>query len=293
MARARKGSDVTPDAGRCPGCGAAVGADARFCSQCGTRLGAALDPRRRRHARLPPRIERGFGAVAATGEPDASIEYLRGVDDWAPVESALVNVSRGGLGIVCDQELPVGARVRATLHVGGPARRAEGRVVYCAPFELFTGVPCYRCGVAFEQMQPRFLAALAGPTHGIGYLVSLGDVAVEQGEHAAARRWYEEGLILAREVGDHDRIPRILESLAILAALGDDVERALGLAGAATGLREQVGIPATPAQLARIDGALGAVRWGLTDEAYATALAAGRALKMEEAVQLALGEDYE
>jgi hypothetical protein len=294
MARAKRGSGETSGGGeRCPSCGAETAAGARFCAQCGVRLAGltgAAEARRRRHARLPPRVERGFGAVAASGEPDATIERFKG-GKWIPIESALVNVSRGGLGVVCDEELPVGARVRASLHVGGPARRAEGRVAYCAPFELFTGVPCYRCGIAFDRLQPRFLNALAGPTHGVGYLVSLGDVAVEQGDHASAWRWYEEGLILAREVGEQERIPRILESLAILAALREDAPRALGLAGAAAALRESAGVPATPAQHARIDGALGAVRWGLSDAAYAQALAAGRALSVEEAVQLALDEE--
>ena len=293
MAPAKKRSGETVGGGqRCPSCGAELAVGARFCAQCGVRLAGltgAAEARRRRHARLPPRVERGFGAVAASGEPDATIEWLKG-DDWVPIDSALVNVSRGGLGIVCDEELPVGARVRASLHVGGPARQAEGSVVYCAPFELFTGLPCYRCGIAFDRFEPRFLDALAGPTHGVGYLVGLGDVAVEQGDHASAWRWYEEGLILAREVGEQERIPRILESLAILAALGDDAERALRLAGAAAALREAAGIPTTPAQHARIDGALGAVRWGLSDRAYAPALAAGRAMSLEQAVRLALGE---
>src|SRR5439155_19864738 len=131
MARATKGSGETPAGGqRCPSCGAEVAAGARFCAQCGVRLAGlsgAAEGRRRRYARLPPRVERGFGAVAASGEPDASIEYLKG-DDWVPIDSALVNVSRGGLGIVWDEELPVGERVRASLQVGGPARPAEGRV---------------------------------------------------------------------------------------------------------------------------------------------------------------------
>jgi hypothetical protein len=244
--------------------------------------GGAAEGRRRRHARLPPRLEQPFGV-----DPEASLELL--VDNaWQPVETALVNVSRGGLGVVCDEQLPAGARVRATLLVGGPPRQAEGRVAYCAPFELFSGVPCYRCGVAFDQLQPRFVHALAGPTHGAAYLVSLGDVAVEQGDHHAAWRWYEESLHLCQEMGEQERVPRILESLAILSALADDAERALKLAGAASALRDKLGIPTNPAQHARIDGALGAIRWGLPEEAGQAAWAAGLALTLEEAIALGL-----
>jgi hypothetical protein len=274
-------------AGRCPSCGAETGENARFCAQCGARLEARTPSGtvRRRHARLPPRVERSFGV----GEPEATIEVLRdGV--WIPVESALVNVSRGGMGIVSDEELSPGDRVRATLLVGGPARRAEGSVAYCAPFELFTGLPCFRCGIAFDHLQPRFVHALAGPTHGVGYLVSLGDVAVEQGDLNAAERWYEEGLALAGEMGEQERIPRILESMAIVAALRDDPTRALGLAGSAAAMRDRLGIAATPAQHARIDGALGAVRWNLSDEEYQAAWQAGMRMELAEAVALALAE---
>jgi tetratricopeptide (TPR) repeat protein len=273
---------------RCPQCGAEVGGEARFCAQCGVRLGGLVptaDARRRRHARLPPRVERDFGA----DEIDAAIEVDRD-GTWVAVESALMNVSRGGLGLVCDEPLEVGGRVRATLLVDGPPADAEGVVVYCAPFDLFAGVSCYRCGVAFDHPQARFVQALAGPSHGAGYLVSLGDVAVEQGDRAAARRWYEEALALYDDLDEQERIPRILESLAILAALADDSTRALRLAGAASALRESLGVAPTPAQQARIDGALGAVRWGLNEDAAQTAWAAGRALDLEQAIAEALSQ---
>src|SRR5919201_3998243 len=98
MARAKRESGGAPPGGqRCPSCGAETAADARFCAQCGVRLAGlsgAAEARRRRHARLPPRVERGFGAVAASGEPNATIEYLKS-EDWVPIDSALVNVSRG------------------------------------------------------------------------------------------------------------------------------------------------------------------------------------------------------
>ncbi len=275
----------SPAGATCARCGAAMTADARFCSQCGSPRESST---RRRHSRLPARVERHFGAGADVGEPQLEVEWRRGAA-WASVETSLVNVSRGGLGLVCDEPLTVGSRIRATLTAGGETSTAEGQVVYCAPLQLFSGVPCYRCGIAFDDLQDGFVAALAGPTSGVGYLVSLGDVAAEQGDRDAARAWYVESLQISRELGETARIPRILESLAVIAALDGDAGRALRLAGAASTLRDEIGVGLTPAQHARIDGALGAVQWGLGEEARTAAWQAGRAMSLEEAVQYALG----
>jgi len=268
----------------CVRCGAPLAEDARFCSQCG----APRDPAsRRRHRRLPPRHERHFGAEAPAGEPELDVEWQRELA-WAPVESSLVNVSRGGLGLVCDEPVPVGSRVRVSLTVGDQMTTADGQVVYCAPLELFSGVPCYRCGIAFDDLQEGFVAVLAGPTTGVGYLVSLGDVAAEQGDRGSAGAWYRESLVISRELGERTRIPRILESLAVMAALDGDAPRALRLAGAAASLRDELGLPLTPAQHARIDGALGAVQWGFDEEARNDAWQAGRAMSFDEAIDYAL-----
>lgn len=281
----------------CPRCAAASAADARFCAACGLRLAAdekvegvaAPGAGRRRYTRLPPRHERPFGARSRPGEAEVTIE--RQVEQaWLPVEAVLVNVSRGGLGIVADEMLEVGARVRATLFAGDSIQ-AEGTVAYCASFDLFQGVPCYRCGVSFDRSQPRFVAALTGATSGVGYLISLGDVAAEQGDRLAARTWYQESLALCRELDDGARVPRLLESLALLAALDDAPADALRLAGAASALREQSGVAATPAQQARIDGALGAVQWRMDETKREGFWAEGREMNAARALAYALGEE--
>ena len=262
--------------------------DARFCSQCGApRDGSS----RRRHRRLPPRVERPFGAVVEAGEPELEIEWRPTGGQWHSVESSLINVSRGGIGVVSDEAIPIGSALRATLKMGDDVNVAEGTVVYCAPLELFSGVPCFRCGVSFDDLQDAFVAALAGPTSGIGYLVSLGDVAAEQGDRDSARAWYLEALQIAQELQETQRIPRLLENLAMMAALDGDAARALRLAGAAASIRDEIDVPITPAQHARIDGAIGAVQWGLGQTARDQAWAAGRAMSVAEAVTYALDED--
>src|SRR5262249_38248159 len=125
-------------------------------------------------------------------------------------------------------------------------------------------------------------------TSGVGYLISLGDVAAEQGDRDSARAWYLESLQISRELGETGRIPRILENLAVMAALDGDAERALRLAGAAATLRDEIGVPLTPAQHARIDGALGAVQWDVGQSARDEAWQTGRAMKLDEALDYAL-----
>lgn len=276
-----------PSAAGCARCGAEIDGEARFCSQCGAPLAGSS---RRRHRRLPPRVERPFGAVVEAGEPELEIEWSDG-GEWQSVESSLINVSRGGIGVVSDVAIPIGSELRARLKMGDDVNVAEGKVVYCAPLELFSGLPCFRCGVAFEGLQDAFVAALAGPTSGIGYLVSLGDVAAEQGDRESARAWYLEALQIAQELDERARVPRLLENLAIIAALDGNAARALRLAGAAATIRDDIDVAITPAQHARIDGALGAVQWGLGQTARDSAWAAGRAMPIDEAIAYALNDD--
>ena len=236
-------------------------------------------------------VERGFGAIAATGEPDATIEHF----------GPGLGPDRVGAGQRQPRRprhrlRPASCRRRAAADqpAGRRAgRRAEGRVVYCAPFELFTGVPCYRCGSPSTCVQPallrtrwradprRWLSGQPRRRRGRAGLPRLGLALVRGGPDPGPR------------VGEQERIPRILESLAILAARRRRRRAGAGLAGAASALREAVGIPPPGPSTPCVDGALGAVRWSLSDAAYAQALAAGRALtdSLEQAVQLALDEE--
>src|SRR5207302_5827033 len=115
---ARKSPTKLPTALVCTRCGAAMTEEARFCSQCGN---ARETSTRRRHRRLPSRVERHFGVGAEAGEPELEVEWKRNAR-WRTVESSLVNVSRGGLGLVCDESVPTGSRIRASLTVGDETR---------------------------------------------------------------------------------------------------------------------------------------------------------------------------
>ena len=120
----------------------------------------------------------GPAAREAREEPRLTLEWW---DEgrWLPLDFGLVDVCQGGMGVLCPDPPIVGAQLRITLALGGEgegAGRASaggagggrgtietmGRVVYEAAAEVGLGVPTYRCGIAFEQAQPRLVASLAG-----------------------------------------------------------------------------------------------------------------------------------
>ena len=152
-----------------------------------------------------------------------------------------------------------------------------------------------------------------------------GDVARDQGDSAAARTLYEQGLAIFRELGDrwgiagtladlgslareqrncprahslyreslkifqeleHKRgIARLLECFACTAAAELEAERSLRLAGAAAALRQSIGAPLTPAELAKLESTLDPARQVLTNTAGTTAWLEGWAMPVDKAIE--------
>jgi tetratricopeptide (TPR) repeat protein len=152
-----------------------------------------------------------------------------------------------------------------------------------------------------------------------------GDVARDQGDYAAARALYEQGLAIFRELGDrwgiagtladlgslareqenyptalslyresirifqeldHKRgIARLLECFACSAAVQFEAESSLRLAGAAAALRQNIGAPLTPAEQAKLEASLHPARQALTNTAGVTAWLEGWALPVEKAIE--------
>jgi predicted ATPase/DNA-binding CsgD family transcriptional regulator len=131
-------------------------------------------------------------------------------------------------------------------------------------------------------------------------LHNLASVAHDEGNQPAAHTAYTESLGMWCKIGAKQRIALSLEGLAGLAALQDTprdersagapvgVERALYLAGAATALREAIGVPPTPAQKSRLQQQLQPAYQALSAKSARATLAAGRALALQQAVELAL-----
>jgi predicted ATPase/DNA-binding SARP family transcriptional activator len=118
----------------------------------------------------------------------------------------------------------------------------------------------------------------------------LGQVAHRQGNDEAAHSQYEQALLLYREVKSQPGIAKSLLRLASLATMRGRARRAAGLFGAAEALREALGAPLPPAEQGDYERDLAAVHAALGVEAFTSAWAEGRALTLEQAVRVALGE---
>lgn len=156
-------------------------------------------------------------------------------------------------------------------------------------------------------------------------LNSQGDVARDQGDSAAARALYEQGLVIFRELGDrwgiagtladlgslareqrdaptahslhreslrifqeleHKRgIARLLECFACSAAAQLQAERALRLAGAAAALRQNIGAILTRGEQAELEAILDPARQALSNTASATAWLEGWDMPVEKAIE--------
>lgn len=114
-----------------------------------------------------------------------------------------------------------------------------------------------------------------------------GVLALRQGELAAARQRLTECLRINRAIGNRRWTARSLETFAVLAIAEGDAKRAARLYGAAAVIRETIGAPLPPEELAEHKEHLTEIRRQLGDQAFAAALAEGRALTTEQAVVLA------
>jgi non-specific serine/threonine protein kinase len=122
-------------------------------------------------------------------------------------------------------------------------------------------------------------------------LINYGDVARAQGDYAAARARYAESLAIHGRSGDRGGVAYALEGLAGLAALEGQAARALRLAGAASALREQTGMPLNPAERDELERALETARRSLGAPEVERALSEGRALPLRQAVDYALASE--
>ena len=119
-------------------------------------------------------------------------------------------------------------------------------------------------------------------------LSNLGDVARQSGDFAAARALYKNSLVIQRELGDTAKIAESLEGLAsVVAALGISL-RAARIWGAAEGLREGIGSPPRPYERPNYDQHVAAARRRGDNAAFARAWQDGRALTLDQAIELAL-----
>jgi non-specific serine/threonine protein kinase len=114
----------------------------------------------------------------------------------------------------------------------------------------------------------------------------LGSLAHRNGDLSLASSHYQESLTILRDLGERRRIAFSLDSVASLAASLGQVQKAMRLAAAADALRESIG--AAPDQQAELQSPLESAEAALSEEARESLWREGRAMTVDQAVELAL-----
>ena len=122
-------------------------------------------------------------------------------------------------------------------------------------------------------------------------LVHAALAALAEGNHGRVLVLVEEGLRLLRKAGDRQHFADCLEIIAGSAGAGGMAPKAARLWGAAGALREEIGVPLQPENRTVLDPYLAAARSVLGEAAWQTALAEGRAMSPERAIEYALSAE--
>jgi predicted ATPase/DNA-binding CsgD family transcriptional regulator len=125
-------------------------------------------------------------------------------------------------------------------------------------------------------------------------LDNLGWAALLQGDLERAGTYYEESLVVCKELGDKMIASESLEGMACVSGTQGEAPRAAKLFGAAEGLqetlREAVALQHGPEEEAWREPYRATARALLGEEAWEEALARGRAMGLEEAIEYALSK---
>jgi tetratricopeptide (TPR) repeat protein len=117
---------------------------------------------------------------------------------------------------------------------------------------------------------------------------SLSRVLILQQDYEAARVRLSECVAISEELGNEWSIPYLLEGFGEIALAEKRSPRATRLYGAASVLRERLGLTVTPAERPPHEDALKKMHTSLPDAAFTQEWEAGRALSIDEALRLAV-----
>jgi ATP/maltotriose-dependent transcriptional regulator MalT len=118
-----------------------------------------------------------------------------------------------------------------------------------------------------------------------------GWAALLRGDYERAKALYEESLTLCKELGDKITASESMEGMACLSAVEGEALRAAKLFGAARALRETVGYRHIPEQDAWREPYLATTRSQLGEDSWEEALAQGRSMGLNEAIEYALSKE--
>ena len=115
----------------------------------------------------------------------------------------------------------------------------------------------------------------------------MGELARRRGELDEAERLHHDALAMRASRGLRPGVAESLEALASLAVQHDSCAEAARLFGAASTLRDQMGLARWPVQMAGYDSDVTDTRKALGEDAFAAAWAEGAALSVDDAVAYA------
>ncbi|MGB7923859.1 MAG: protein kinase [Pyrinomonadaceae bacterium] len=163
--------------------------------------------------------------------------------------------------------------VATSLTTLGEMARTEGKLAVASAL--------YRESVALYRQ--------LGNQYGVcANLLNLGAVACLEKDLEAANACYREAIVIARQLGDKVQVAYSLQGFGALLVARDEMEKAARLFGAATRLHQSIGYEPEPQDREFTGRYAAEALAALGKEAYAAAQTEGRALRMREAVALAL-----
>jgi hypothetical protein len=109
-----------------------------------------------------------------------------------------------------------------------------------------------------------------------------------EGKLHQAEETYRKTIVIWQKLGHRAAVAHQLECFAFLAKSQEESERALHLLGAAEMLREKINIHMQPREREEYEREVKDLRASMTELEFATLWAQGRALTMDEAIDLAL-----
>jgi tetratricopeptide (TPR) repeat protein len=121
--------------------------------------------------------------------------------------------------------------------------------------------------------------------HALG---GMGHLERDEGNYGRAQAYYQESLVLRRDLGDKFALAQSLEDLAVLAGKQGQGERAIRLLGAAEAFCETLGTSPPVADAAAYAATVAKGRAALGEARFAALWAEGRALPLDQAIDFAL-----
>jgi predicted ATPase/DNA-binding winged helix-turn-helix (wHTH) protein len=118
-------------------------------------------------------------------------------------------------------------------------------------------------------------------------LYGLGVIGYKEKDMASARELFSEAILLAQSLKDKIHISDLFDGIAAV-DIGEDLDKAARLAGAAARLRESIGYELAPAERAFREEYISKIKTGMNEEAFIARCAEGAVLSTDDAIDLAI-----